>query len=155
MRSMSSAGEEITNPVTGERIAFLRTATDTGGELLEFDDFWSRPEHRVPEHVDPEMEERWEVVAGLVRFRIDGVERAAAPGDVVTAPAGIPHMGWNVGNGPAHLRIQMRPSLRWEEFVRRLFAAARAGQTDEQGIPRPALLAELLGEFRREIALAG
>src|SRR5205085_2125486 len=68
MRSMSSAGEEITNPVTGEQIAFLQTASDTGGELLEFDDFWSRPEHRVPEHAHPEMEERWEVVGGLVRF---------------------------------------------------------------------------------------
>lgn len=152
---MPPTGVEIANPVTGERIVFLRTATDTGGALLELDDFWSRADHTVLEHVHPEMEERWEVVAGLVRFRIDGVERTAAPGDVVIAPAGVPHMGWNVGDAPAHLRIQMRPALRWEEFVRQLFAAASEGRTDEQGIPEPALFAELLGEFRREIAPAG
>jgi mannose-6-phosphate isomerase-like protein (cupin superfamily) len=152
---MSPTGEEIANPVTGERIVFLRTATDTGGELLELDDFWSRSDHRVLEHVHPEMAERWEVVAGLVRFRIDGVERTAAPGDVVIAPAGVRHLGWNIGDGPAHLRIQMRPALRWAEFVTRLFAAAREGRTDEQGTPEPPLLAELLSEFRREIAPAG
>ena len=147
--------EEIANPITGERIVFLRTATATSGELLELDDFWSRSDHRVLEHVHPGMEEVWQVVAGLVRFRIDGVERTAAPGDVVIAPAGVRHMGWNIGDAPAHLRIQMRPALRWEEFVRRLFTAARDGRTDEHGIPQPALLAELLGEFRREIAPAG
>ena len=148
-------GEEIVNPATGERIVFLRTATETGGELLELDDFWSRSDHRVLEHVHPEMDEAWRVVAGRVRFRIDGVEQTAVPGDVVIAPAGVRHMGWNVGDTPAHLRIQMRPALRWEEFVRRLFTAAREGRTDEQGIPEPTLLADLLCEFRREIAPAG
>jgi quercetin dioxygenase-like cupin family protein len=151
---MSSLGGEIANPVTGERIVFIRTASDTGGELLELDNFWSRPDHRVLEHVHPEMEERWQVVAGLVRFRIDGVERTAAPGDVVIASAGVPHMGWNIGGAPAQLRIQMRPALRWAEFVRRLFAAAREGRTDERGIPEPTLLAELLRDFQREIAPA-
>jgi quercetin dioxygenase-like cupin family protein len=104
---MSPAGDEIVNPVTGERIVFRRTTAETAGELLELDDFWSRPDHRVAEHVYPEMEERWEVIAGTVRFRIDGAEQAPGPGDVVVAAAGVPHMGWNVGDGPAHLRIQM------------------------------------------------
>jgi quercetin dioxygenase-like cupin family protein len=149
---MAPAGDEIVNPVTGERIVFRRTTAETAGELLELDDFWSRPDHRVAEHVHPEMEERWQVIAGTVCFRIDGAEQTAGPGDVVIAAAGVPHMGWNVGDGPTHLRIQMRPALRWEDFVRRLFAAARDGRTDEQGTPEPALLVELLGDFRREIA---
>ena len=34
---MAHAGQIIDNPVSGERIAFLRTAADTGGALLEFE----------------------------------------------------------------------------------------------------------------------
>ena len=30
---MAHAGQEIANPVTGERIRFVRTAADTGGEV--------------------------------------------------------------------------------------------------------------------------
>jgi quercetin dioxygenase-like cupin family protein len=149
---MSPAGDEIVNPVTGERIVFRHTAAETAGELLELDDFWSRRDHRVAEHVHPEMEERWEVIAGTVGFRIDGAVQSAGPGDVVTAAAGVPHMSWNDGGGPAHILIQMRPALRWEEFVRRLFAAARDGRTNQEGTPEPALLVNLLADFRREIA---
>ena len=34
---MAYAGQTIQNPVSGERIHFLRTAADTDGELLEFE----------------------------------------------------------------------------------------------------------------------
>ncbi len=98
------------------------------------------------------MEERWEVISGVVRFRINGREQTARPGDVVIAPAGSPHMSWNIGEGPAHVRIRMTPALRWEEFTRRLFAAAHDGRTDDRGIPEPPLLAVLLREFHRELA---
>ena len=148
---MASSADEIHNPVTGERIVFRRRAADTGGELLELDDFWTRPDHRTPEHIHPKMEESWEVLAGSVHLRIDGVEHAAEPGDVIVAPPGSRHEAWNVGDGLAQLRIRMRPALRWESFVERLFAAARDGRTDTEGVPEPQLLIELLSEFREEI----
>jgi quercetin dioxygenase-like cupin family protein len=109
-------------PVTGERIVFLRTGEETGGELLEMDDFWARADHRTPEHLHPAMEERWEVIAGNIRFEIGGVGRTAGPGETIVAPPGTPHTARNIGEKPAHLRIQMRPALRWQEFVERLFA---------------------------------
>ena len=34
---MARTGQIIHNPVSGERIEFLRTAADTDGELLEFE----------------------------------------------------------------------------------------------------------------------
>jgi len=151
---MARAGDELVNPITGERIVFRKTAADTDGTLLEMDDFWTRPEHRTVEHVHPEMQERWEVIAGSVCFRIDGVEQIAGPGEVVIAPAGVPHMAWSIDAAPVHLRIQMQPALRWERFVERLFALARDGHTDERGMPDPTLMIELLGEFPREIAPA-
>jgi hypothetical protein len=98
------------------------------------------------------MQERWEVIAGTASFRIADNEWTAGPGEVVIAPAGVPHMAWSLDTAHVHLRIQMRPALRWEQFVERLFALARDGHTDERGIPDPTLMMELLREFPREIA---
>ena len=52
-------------------------------------------------------------------------------------------MAWNPTDGEVRLRIEMRPALRWEEFVERLFAAG-----DDGGA-----LAALLREFSREVRL--
>jgi hypothetical protein len=54
------------------------------------------------------------------------------------APAGAPHLAWNPTDEPVRLRIEMRPALRWQELVERLFA----GESP----------AALLREFPRELA---
>jgi quercetin dioxygenase-like cupin family protein len=151
---MARAGDELLNPLTGERIVFVRTAADTGGELLEMDDFWTRPGHRAPEHAHPEMQERWEIVAGTACFQIAGVQRTAGPGEVVLAAPGVPHQAWNPSEQPVHLRIQMRPALRWEQFVEGLFALAREAHDSGSSVPDPSSLLRLLREFPREIAPA-
>lgn len=140
--------------MTGERIVFLRTGEETGGELLEMDDFWADADHRTPEHIHPAMEERWEVIAGSVCFRVDGLERMAGPGETLLAPPGTPHSARNVGGGPAHLRIQMRPALRWQVFVERLFALSAHDGVAESAEIRAVGLAEIVAEFDREIAPA-
>jgi quercetin dioxygenase-like cupin family protein len=138
------AGESIENPLTGERITAVRTAADTGGDLLVLEATWTREGIRTPEHVHPEMEERFEVLSGEARFRIAGEERSARPGDVVTVPPGTPHVAWNPGDSETRLRLEFRPALRWEDFVERLFALAREDRMDE--VPR------LMSGFPREVA---
>ena len=128
----------VVNPATGEEITFL---SDTR-ELLVMLSVWPRPGHRAPAHVHPAMEERWEVLEGEAAFRIGGEERRAGPGDVVTAAPGVPHAAWNPTDGVVRLRIEIRPALRWREFVERLFASG--------GLPD----AELLREFAAEVAPA-
>ncbi len=98
------------------------------------------------------MEERWEIITGSASFRINGVERRAGPGEVVIAPPGTPHMGWNPTEDEVHLRVELRPALRWEEFTEQLFELARQGRVDENGLPEPPDLMRLLREFSREIA---
>ena len=139
---MARAGETVENPATGERITFVRTAADTGGELLVMDDVWTRPGHRAAGHVHPEIEERWEVVSGRAAFRIGEEELEAGPGETVVAPPGVRHIAWNPTDGEVRLRIEMRPALRWEDFVVRLFTAGP--DTD---------LAALLREFSRELRM--
>ena len=135
---MARAGQTIENPATGERITFVRTTADTGGELLVMDSVWTRPGHCAPAHAHPEIEERWRVVSGRACFRIGDDEIDARPGDEVVAPPGITHVAWNPTDAEVRLRIEMRPALRWEEFVERLFADPRSAP-------------ELLPEFSREL----
>jgi quercetin dioxygenase-like cupin family protein len=151
---VSPSPKEIENAATGERIVFLRAGEETGGELLEMDDFWAQADHRTPEHVHPAMEERWEVIAGKVCFRVGGLEQTAGPGETLLAPPGTPHSARNVGGGAAHLRIQMRPALRWQEFVERLFALSTQDGIGEGEEVDALGLAEIVAEFDREIALA-
>ncbi len=149
---MARAGDELVNPISGERIVFRRTASDTAGQLLEMDAHWTRPGRRAPEHRHPQMEERWEVIAGSACFRIAGVEHISGPGETVVALPGVAHEAWNPSEEPAHVRIQMRPALRWEQFVERLFALANDAHARGHDAPDLATLLELLREFPREIA---
>lgn len=123
----------VENPGTGERVEFLRD----DGKVLEMELTWPRPGLRAAEHVHPEMEERYEVVAGRAAFRIGGVEREAGPGEVVVVPPGTAHLAWNPTDDEVRLRVEMRPPLRWREFVERLF-----GGDDP---------AALLREYSREV----
>jgi quercetin dioxygenase-like cupin family protein len=148
------APDEIFNPATGERYAFLGTTGCTGGSLLELDGFLA-PSGGVPtEHVHPEQEERFELLAGASAFKLDGEELVAAPGDVVVVRPGVRHIWWNCGASEVHARITFRPALRTEEFLRTLFGLVEPGQTAGKG--RPGLLrgAVLMHEFQREVRLA-
>ena len=67
---MAFSGQIIHNPISGERIHFLRTARDTNGELLEFE-LQLTPDGKVPgAHVHPEQEERFHVVEGTMKFKL-------------------------------------------------------------------------------------
>jgi quercetin dioxygenase-like cupin family protein len=151
---MARAGDELVNPITGERIAFRKTAAETEGALLVMDDFWTRPGHRAPAHIHPGMQERWLLIAGKACFAIDGVEQRAGPGQIVVADPGVVHQAWNASAEPVHLRIEMRPALQWEAFVERLFALSADAHSSGHAQPDPRLLLELLSEFPREIAIA-
>jgi quercetin dioxygenase-like cupin family protein len=144
-------GDIIKNGATGERVRFIRTARETGGELLVMEDHWSRPGHVVPRHIHPGMEERWTVLHGTVAYTVGGVETIAGPGDSVVAPPGVPHSARDAGNGEVLVRIEMRPPLRWEDFVRQLFALAGENLDDEVAARS---FTELFGEFQPEIELA-
>src|SRR5262245_41364462 len=85
------SGDTVENPVTGERFTFTDTAASTGGELLAFD-FALRPGGAVPiPHVHPSQTERFEILAGRMRFRVGLRTRIAEAGDVVEIAPGVMH----------------------------------------------------------------
>jgi mannose-6-phosphate isomerase-like protein (cupin superfamily) len=147
---VSERTREIHNAATDETVRFVRTAEETGGELLVIEAHWNDPGHATPAHVHPTMEERWRILEGQVGFRIGGHEMTAGPGDTVIAEPGVLHENWNQGGIPAVMRIEMRPALRWEEFVRQLFALASESL---EGDAAQRSVTELLTEFAAEIEL--
>lgn len=148
---MNARDRILENAATGERVRFVRTAKETGGELLVMEDHWTRPGHVVPRHIHPGIEERWTVIEGRVAYTVDGTETIAGPGDSVVAPAGSPHSARDAGNGEVLVRIEMRPPLRWEDFVHQLFALAGESLDHDVGARS---LSELFREFAPEIELA-
>jgi quercetin dioxygenase-like cupin family protein len=149
--SMITPGQTLENPVTGERFRFTDTAASTGGELLAFE-LALRPGGAVPiPHVHPIQTERFEVVEGLMRFRLGLRRRLAGPGDVVEVAPGVVHGFANAGDEEAHVRVEVRPALAMEEMLAEVVAMARAGRMTRRGLPRnPRDLALLARTYDRE-----
>ena len=128
------------------------TAASTGGELLAFD-FALRPGGAVPiPHVHPIQTERFEVVAGRMRFR----RRAAhgrSPGPATSSrwrPASCTRFA-NAGDEEARLRVEVRPALAMEEMFAEVVAMAQAGRMTRRGLPRNLLeLATLARRYDQE-----
>ena len=148
---MITPGQTLSNPVTGERFTFIHTAASTGGELLAFE-LGLRPRGAVPlPHVHPVQTERFEVVAGLMRFRVGLRTRLAGPGEVVEVAPGVAHSFANAGEEEARLRVEVRPALAMEELFAEVVALARAGRMTRRGLPRSPLdLAVLARKYDNE-----
>jgi quercetin dioxygenase-like cupin family protein len=133
---MARSGDIIANPVTHERIVFHKTAGETNGTLLQFEDILDAGGIGPPEHVHPSQEERFEVLAGTFGVRIGGKERVLGPGAVVVVEPGQPHAWWNAGGEELRVLTEFRPALRIELFFETLFGLACDGKLDVRGMPR-------------------
>jgi mannose-6-phosphate isomerase-like protein (cupin superfamily) len=148
---MAYAGQIISNPVSGERIHFLATAADTDGARLEFELELSPDGHVPGAHVHPEQEERFEVLAGTMKFKLGMRTIVAEAGDVVTVPAGRMHRFANGGDVPARARVQVTPALDMEQLLETTVELAYEGNVTRKGMPKPLHLALFVSRFRREV----
>jgi hypothetical protein len=97
-----------------------------------------------PPHYHPAQEERFEVLAGHVRFDVDGTRTEGGPGTCVIAPAGAKHAFRNVGIEEARLRVEVEPALQLQGFLEEAAALARAKRYTRRGLPRrPHAIVEL------------
>jgi quercetin dioxygenase-like cupin family protein len=125
------SGGFIDDPLFRQRYRFSRDGdglrveihTEPGGGVLA-------------EHVHPQLEERVEVVAGQVEFRVDGAPRLLGPGDRMVVPAGVRHSFENTGDETAHLIVDAEPALRLRESIEEGAALGRAEKFTASGVPR-------------------
>jgi len=147
---MASKGQVVVNSATGERVVFKTLARDSAGELLRLDVFFAPGGAARATHVHPHQEERFEIVEGIMRFRVGPESRFAKAGDVIVVPPGTPHGPRNVGETEAHCIAEFRPALNIETFFENAFAllSARGPRTT---VPMILELAELLSHYSREV----
>jgi quercetin dioxygenase-like cupin family protein len=145
---VTTTGDVIENPVTGERAVIRIGTVETGGALGVLD-LYIRPRGAVVgEHWHPAMDERFTVLRGRVDFRLGGQERTAEPGSEIQVPPGVRHDWWNAGDEEALVRVEVRPAARFEALMLNLFGLAQDGKTNARGLPNLLQLALLVREFR-------
>ncbi len=148
---MAFSGQIIHNPISGERIQFLRTAQDTDGALLEFE-LQLTPDGKVPgAHVHPEQEERFHVLEGTMAFKLGFKKIVAGPGETVVVPAGARHKFANGGACTARVRVEVEPALDMERLLETTAELAHEGNTLRSGMPKPLHLALFVQRFKREV----
>ena len=114
------AEPSIEHHQSGERISFLQD------DPLVLEDAIPAGQGRPQEHLHPSQTEAFEVISGTYTLVVDGDERVLRAGDTAEVPPGAVHRGWT--DEGATLRITFTPALRWEQFVRRLFAGEPAAR---------------------------
>lgn len=147
---MAKAGDVINNPITGERITFLKTAKDTGGSLLQFELVAQPGGFPVGAHTHPKQEERFHILSGQISVWLDGQAHHYTAGDELVITAATPHYWTNTGREELKMIIELRPALDWETFFESMFGLARDGKTDKKGQPNPFQMAIIADKFRDE-----
>ena len=132
---MIKQGDKIVNARTGQVMVFLKTGAETNEQLLQIDCISPPTTVKEPEHIHPLQENKFEIISGSCTFNIDGIERLAKAGEVVTIPPTVRHHFWNSSDTDAHYIQEFRPSLKIGDFFDTFFALSRDRKLNEKGIP--------------------
>ena len=142
---MARPGDVIESSHAGDRIAFLRTRTETNGELLEADLFIRSGGEGPPEHIHPSQEERFVVLSGSFTIRIADKEILFNAGEECVVSPATPHRWWNAGEREAHIRLELRPAGRMDRFLEAIYGMDQDGRMSPRNFLQ---IAVILWEFR-------
>ncbi len=151
---MAKAGDEIVNPRTGQRMVFLETGEETGGQSVRIDTYNPPTGVPEPEHVHPFQESGIQVISGSLRFRMNGEDRSVGPGESITIPANTPHHFWADGQEEIHSVQWFRPALKIDCFFETFFGLAQDDKLNDKGLPSLLQLAVMVPRFGDEIRLS-
>jgi uncharacterized protein YndB with AHSA1/START domain len=148
---MANAGDVLDMEPLGCRVRLVRTAADTGGELVEFDVLGRPRGFLVQSHVHTEQAERYEVIAGTLKVVEHGREHLLGPGETMEVPAGTAHRQVpGDRSGDAQVRAQVRPAGATQAFLERVAAMCAAGEFNRFGFPKAVAGARLVTDFGDE-----
>jgi quercetin dioxygenase-like cupin family protein len=143
---MIHRGDTIENPVTGEKVTFLKISAETDGEMVLIETTVAPHGFVAAKHIHPHQSERFEILEGTVEFTLDGEVVVATAGDVVMVEAGAAHQFRNVGEEEARFLTEVCPALSFEAFLETMFGLAADGKTNGSGMPNPLRLAVIMNE---------
>jgi mannose-6-phosphate isomerase-like protein (cupin superfamily) len=154
-RPGNSSRKMIQNPITGERMIFRTTASETGGKLFQTD-FFMKPHSKglaTVTHVQPALEQRLEVISGEMSYTLGSSKKKIAKrGERVIIPPKVPHSVWNESDQELHALDEYIPAYNMEKFFETAYGLAKDGKCNKKtGAPTLPQLAVMLRGFRREI----
>jgi mannose-6-phosphate isomerase-like protein (cupin superfamily) len=146
---MARVGQVLDEGV--EQIEFLATAATTGGELVRCRMRVAPGRPAPPEHSHPKLEERFIVEQGVLGYVLGADRLEAKAGEVVVVSPGTNHTFWNAGDGQLSVVGEVRPALRFEDFVETIHVLIRDGRLPAGGKrPNPLLIAAVAMAYRDE-----
>lgn len=139
----------------GSEFTVVRSAADTGGEVLELEMFFPPTTEDVPRHVHPQQAETYEVIEGVFNVLVGSEWHELGPGQSVTVPAGSVHTFRVVGEGPARVRNLHAPALDFEDYFATESRLMREGRIKSYSSPVALVYyAGLLGKYRHCMVMA-
>ena len=152
---MFHAGDQIENPVTGERLIFHVTAAETNGERVVFETVVQPGGFVAAAHIHPFQTERFEVLAGTLGMRRGKEKVELRAGESVVVEPGTPHKFWNAGDDEARFVCTVTPALQFERLIATMYGLASAGKTNKKGMPNPVRLAVIANHHFDDVRLPG
>ena len=150
---MFRPGDQIENPVTGERLVFHETAAETKGERVVFETIVQPGGFVAAAHVHPFQSERFAVLAGTLGMR-RGKEKVELRADeTVTVEPGTAHKFWNAGDDEVRFVCTVTPALQFERLIATMYSLAAAGKTNRKGMPSPLRLAPIANHHFDDVRL--
>ena len=150
---MIKAGDTLTNPVTKERMTFLKTAAETNGEYVLIELRAAPGAVVAAAHVHPHQTETFEVISGTLGAKIGGKAVEAKSEGVVVIEPRVSHKWWNAGEDELVFRAEVRPALQFEQLIETMFGLAADGKTNRKGMPNPLRLAVIARQHFDDVRL--
>ena len=150
---MIEAGDILANPVTKERMTFLKTSAETNGEYVLIELSAAPGAVVATAHVHPSQTETFEVVSGTLGAKLGRKQVEARAGDVLVVPPRVAHKWWNAGEGDLVFRAEVRPALGFEQLIETMFGLAAEGKTNRKGMPSPLQLAVIANHHFGDVQL--
>lgn len=151
---MARAGDTIENPLSGERITFEETGSETDGRYLTAKIVLAPNGGGPPEHVHPRIEEQFRVVSGTLSTQVAGRHQTYGPGEQFTVPPGTRHRWWNETSQDVIIQARVSPALPLDRFLENVFAMVQMGYSDARGLPGPLRMSRVLPRFWDVVYLA-
>ena len=130
------------------------TVVSSTRDSLEVEALYAAEGKPPPKHYHPDQDERFEVLDGRLRVRVDGEERDLEPGDTIEIPRGAVHQMWNPAVREATVAWHTTPAGRTEQWFRAIDRLHREERVGRDGEPGPLAFAALLTEFDDVFRLA-
>ncbi len=125
------------NPILGDKITFVRTSRETGGQssLLELE--LVPLAQGTPLHYHDRFAETFTVLEGELTVRSGNDLKKLRPGQSFRVPPGTKHCFFNAQNVPVRAVIELNPASEgFENGIKIAYGLARDGQCNAKGLPK-------------------